>query len=136
MVLRIFQPADAWAANQAAHRWRGLTRRQLATIVRGKTAVMVGYGSIGREVARQLAALGLRILAVKPRPRSAATMPYRVPGTGDPDGTIPERIVGVEALRDVVGEADLLILTMPLTEGVGRHHRRLGPRGAAGHEPG
>jgi phosphoglycerate dehydrogenase-like enzyme len=116
MVLRIFQPSDSWAADQAAHRWREFDEGRLATIVRGKTAVMVGYGSIGREVARQLAALGLRILAVKPRPEVRGDDGYRVPGTGDPDGTIPERIVGVEALRDVVGEADLLILTMPLTK--------------------
>ena len=115
MVLRIFQPSGFWAADQAAHRWRDFAENRLATIVRGKTAVMVGYGSIGREVARQLAALGLRILAVKPRPDVRGDDGYRVPGTGDPDGTIPERIVGVEGLRDVVSEADLLILTMPLT---------------------
>src|SRR6476619_6485033 len=58
MVLRIFQPSAAWAADQADHRWRDFDGAQLATVVRGKTAVMVGYGSIGREVARQLAALG------------------------------------------------------------------------------
>ena len=132
MVLRIFQPSDSWAADQAAHRWRGFDEGQLATIVRGKTAVMVGYGSIGREVARQLAALGLRILAVKPRPEVRGDDAYRVPGTGDPDGTIPERIVGVEASagrRRRGGPADPDDAS---DEGVGRHHRRLGPRGAAG----
>ena len=41
---------------------------------------------------------------------------YTRPGTGDPDGTIPERILGVQALEEVAAEADLLILTMPLTE--------------------
>jgi phosphoglycerate dehydrogenase-like enzyme len=116
MVLRIFQPTAAWAADQAAHRWRQFDAGHLATIVRGKTAVMVGYGSIGREVARQLAAIGLRILAVKPRPDVRRDDSYRVPGTGDPDGIIPERIVGVEALAEVAAEADVLVLTMPLTE--------------------
>ncbi len=116
MVLRIFQPIDAWAADQAAHRWREFDGGQLAALVRGKTAVMVGYGSIGREVARQLAALGLRIVAIKPRPDVRHDDSYRVPGTGDPDGTIPERILGVQALEEVAAEADLLILTMPLTE--------------------
>ena len=31
-----------------------------------RTAVLVGYGSIGREVARQLAALGLRLTGGRP----------------------------------------------------------------------
>src|SRR6188508_287910 len=47
MVLRIFQPTAAWAADQAAHRWREFDGARLATVVRAKTAVMVGYGSIG-----------------------------------------------------------------------------------------
>jgi Phosphoglycerate dehydrogenase and related dehydrogenases len=113
-ILRINQPTRAWAADQAAHRWPP-DEQPLATIVRGKTAVIVGYGSIGREVARQLAVLGLRIVAVKPRPEIRLDLSFRVPGTGDPDGSIPHRIVGVEALVEVAREADYLVLTLPLT---------------------
>lgn len=116
MVLRIHQPAAAWATDQAAHRWRPFQEAPLARVVRGKTAVIVGYGSIGREVARQLDALGLRILAVKARPEVRHDPAFRVPGTGDPDGTIPERIVGLDGLTDAVHEADVVVLTMPLTE--------------------
>ena len=113
-ILRINQPTGAWAADQAAHRWppdEGPT----ATIARGRTAVIVGYGSIGREVARQLAALGLRIVAVKSRPEIRLDHAFRVPGTGDPDGSIPARIVGVDALVEVAREADYLVLALPLT---------------------
>lgn len=113
-ILRINQPIGQWSADQAAHRWPA-GDEPVAEVVRGKTAVLVGYGSIGREVARQLAALGLRILAVKPRPDLRADGSYRVPGTGDPDGSIPERVVGVDALPDVAHEADYLVLTLPLT---------------------
>ncbi|MGZ8438327.1 MAG: D-2-hydroxyacid dehydrogenase, partial [Candidatus Limnocylindrales bacterium] len=113
-ILRINQPTRRWAADQAAHHWP-VDDEPVASIVRGRTAVLVGYGSIGREVARQLAALGLRILAVKPRPDVRSDSSYRVPGTGDPDGSIPDRIVGVDALADVAREADFLILTLPLT---------------------
>ncbi len=116
MVLRIHQPGAAWAADQATHRWPQFEEAPVATVVRGKTAVIVGYGSIGREVARQLAALGLRILAVKPRPEIRHDPAFRVPGTGDPDGTIPERIVGLDGLTDAVHEADIVVLTMPLTD--------------------
>ncbi len=116
MVLRIHQPGAAWAADQAVHRWPPPEEAPVATVVRGKTAVIVGYGSIGREVARQLAALGLRIVAVKPRPEVRHDPAFRVPGTGDPDGTIPERIVGLDGLTDAVHEADVVVLTMPLTD--------------------
>ena len=67
-------------------------------------------------MARQLAALGMRIIAVKPRPEVRADTSYRVPGTGDPDGSIPERIVGGRAPRGVAREADVLVVTMPLTD--------------------
>lgn len=113
-ILRINQPIRAWAADQAAQRWPP-DEQPLATIVRGKTAVLVGYGSIGREVARQLAALGLRIVAVKPRPEIRQDPSFRVPGSGDPDGSIPHRIVGVDALVEAAREADYLVLTLPLT---------------------
>jgi phosphoglycerate dehydrogenase-like enzyme len=113
MVLRIHQPAD-WAVDQAAHRWPETS--SLVSLVRGRMATIIGYGSIGREVARLLSALGMRILAVKPRPDIRHDTAYRVPGTGDPDGSIPERIVGIDALEEAVAEADVVVLTMPLTD--------------------
>ncbi|HEX7951428.1 MAG TPA: D-2-hydroxyacid dehydrogenase [Candidatus Limnocylindrales bacterium] len=114
-ILRINQPVARWAADQAIHAWP-LEDEPVASVVRGRTAALVGYGSIGREVARQLAALGLRILAVKPHPEERLDTSYRVPGTGDPDGSIPTRIFGVEALAEVAREADYLVLTLPLTD--------------------
>jgi phosphoglycerate dehydrogenase-like enzyme len=58
----------------------------------------------------------MRIIAVKPRPDLRHDTAYRVPGTGDPDGSIPERIVDVAELTTTVADADALILTLPLTE--------------------
>jgi phosphoglycerate dehydrogenase-like enzyme len=115
MVLRVHQPAAVWSADQAAHRWPTGDPR-LIDPIRGKTAVIAGYGSIGREVARQLSGLGMRIVAVKPRPEVRHDASYRVPGTGDPEGSIPKRIVGVDGLVEAVREADILVLTMPLTD--------------------
>ena len=113
MVLRIHQPG-VWARDQQSHVWPD--EAPLISILRDTTAVIVGYGSIGREVARQLSALGMRIRAVKSRPDERGDIAFRVPGTGDPDGSIPDRIVGVEALRDTVREADVVVLTLPLTD--------------------
>lgn len=113
-ILRINQPLARWASDQAAHHWPA-DDEPLAAVARGQTAILVGYGSIGREVARQLSTLGLRIKAVKTRPELLADASYRVPGTGDPDGSIPEEIVGVDDLVAVARQADYLILTLPLT---------------------
>jgi len=112
MLLRVRQPV-AWGRDQAAHRWP--EDAPLIEILRGTTAVVVGYGSIGREIARQLDALGVRIVAVKARPEQRHDGDYRVPGTGDPDGTIPERILGLDGLTDAARDADALIVTVPLT---------------------
>jgi len=114
VILRINQPIGRWAADQAAHQWP-VDDEPLPAIARGQTAILVGYGSVGREVARQLSAIGLRVKAVKPRPEILADASYRVPGTGDPDGSIPEEIVGVDDLIRVARDADYLILTLPLT---------------------
>jgi phosphoglycerate dehydrogenase-like enzyme len=112
MVLRSHQP-PAWAVDQLAHRWPA--ESPLISILRGSTALVVGYGSIGREIARQLSALGVRILAAKARPEKRADDGYRVPGTGDPDGSIPECIVGLDRLIEAARDADLLVVTVPLT---------------------
>jgi phosphoglycerate dehydrogenase-like enzyme len=113
MVLRSHQP-PGWAVDQVAHRWPA--EAPLISILRGSTALVVGYGSIGREIARQLSALGVRILAAKARPEKRADDGYRVPGTGDPDGSIPERIVGLDRLIEAARDADLLVVTVPLTD--------------------
>jgi phosphoglycerate dehydrogenase-like enzyme len=114
MVLRIHQPA-AWSADQTARRWPAGEPPTL-TMIRDRLAVIAGYGAIGREVARQLSAFGMRIVAVKPRPEIRHDSGYRVQGTGDPDGTIPDRIVDDSGLVEACRTADVLILTMPLTD--------------------
>jgi phosphoglycerate dehydrogenase-like enzyme len=132
MILRVHQPAS-WSSDQAAHLWPP-DEASLISMVRGQTAVIAGYGSIGREVARQLSALGMRVIAVKSRPDIHADNAFRVPGTGDPDGSIPERIVGVGALAEAAREAHVLVITMPLTEAsrgiVGREVIEALPAGA------
>jgi len=114
-VLGINLPIDSWTVDQAARRWPAYDALPVGRILRDQVAVLVGYGSIGREVARLLAAAGVRIVAVKARPENLRDTAWRVPGTGDPDGLIPERIVPPEGLAEVAGEADYLVLTAPLT---------------------
>ena len=87
------------------------------TPLRGQTLGIVGYGSIGRELARAADALGMKVLATKrdvmhPEDEEA----YAEPGTGDPAGEIPTRLYPPEALASMAHECDFLVITVPLTE--------------------
>jgi phosphoglycerate dehydrogenase-like enzyme len=57
----------------------------------------------------------MRVLAVTARPERRTDESFRVRGTGDPDGSIPERIVGLDRLIETVAEADFVAVTVPLT---------------------
>lgn len=115
--LSAFGRTRARLAEQSAHRWpMGDARFPFAgRRLRGRTAAIVGYGSIGRECARLLDAFGMRVLALKADPASRVDHGWREPGTGDPEGRIPERLVGPDGLADIVAAADVVVLTAPLT---------------------
>jgi phosphoglycerate dehydrogenase-like enzyme len=115
-ILRVAERMDRRREQQLLGRWPDEPEDDfLGDQIRGRTLVIVGYGGIGREIARLAAAHGLRVLAVKSDPSVRTDDAFRVPGTGDPDGSIPERIVGVDALRAVAAEADFMSITLPLT---------------------
>lgn len=103
------QQAAAWPED----RWDRYVPREL----RGATLGIVGYGSIGREIARLGTAFGMTVLAVKNNLRQLSDEgKFRLPGTGDPEAELPERIYPVQALHSFLGECDFVVLTVPLTE--------------------
>lgn len=115
-ILRVAERVDRRRQQQLLGRWpEGPEDDFMGETVRGRTLVIVGYGGIGREIARLAAAHGMRVLAVKADPGRHADDGFRVPGTGDPDGSIPERIVGLDGLHDAIREADYVSVTLPLT---------------------
>jgi phosphoglycerate dehydrogenase-like enzyme len=83
----------------------------------GDTVVgLIGFGGIGREVARRVAALGARIVAVKrspPRPGDAALTP--VGGVGTLEDRI-ELTYGPAGLDAVLRQADVVVLCAPETD--------------------
>lgn len=83
--------------------------------LRGATLLIIGYGSIGREIGRQAQALGLRVLAVKRDPSVRTDHGFVVAGTGDPDGTIPEKIVGPAQLDELLPEAEYVVIASAST---------------------
>ncbi|KAF1959311.1 hypothetical protein CC80DRAFT_490267 [Byssothecium circinans] len=90
----------------------------------GKTVGILGYGSIGRQVARVAKAMGMNVLAYtaspRPTPESRRDNGFIVPGTGDPDGSFPSAWysgLDKESLHDFLKQKiDLLVLAVPLTK--------------------
>lgn len=67
----------------------------------GKTLGIVGYGHIGREVAKRANAFGMRVLACSHTPRA-----------GD---SIVESVQSMERLDAFLAESDFVLLSLPLT---------------------
>ncbi|NLE75937.1 MAG: D-2-hydroxyacid dehydrogenase [Chloroflexi bacterium] len=108
--------AEAKAMHQA-RQWPGNRRERFARrSLRGLTVGIVGYGSIGREVARLAATFGMRILALKFNPLHRADRGYVPDGLGDPQGALPERFFGPEQRLAMLAECDFVVLALPLTE--------------------
>jgi phosphoglycerate dehydrogenase-like enzyme len=100
------QRSRSWSATRMALGGHGL---------RGRTLAIVGYGSVGREVARLARAFGVRVLAVKARPDVLIDAGFRWADTGDPEGTFPERIVALDQAAEVLDRADYVLVAAPLT---------------------
>ena len=82
--------------------------------LRGATIGIIGYGSIGREVGRLACAFGMRVLALD-ESEDPVDGGYTVPGVGDPEGGIPERLLRPHELRTMLAECDYVVLAVPLT---------------------
>ena len=87
---------EAWE-NQKAHVWKRLTDPDELF---GKTAAIIGLGSIGREVAKHLKNMGMRIVAVK---QKESTEPF------------VDQLFTIDHLSDALSCADYVIVTLPLT---------------------
>jgi phosphoglycerate dehydrogenase-like enzyme len=84
--------------------------------VRGATLGIIGYGSIGRELARiASAAFGMTVLACKRDPGRRADPGYALPGTGDPSGSIPSAWYAPGELPTLLALADVVVNCAPLT---------------------
>ncbi|HKX01659.1 MAG TPA: NAD(P)-dependent oxidoreductase, partial [Methylomirabilota bacterium] len=83
--------------------------------VRGATLGIIGYGSIGRELARvATSAFGMTVLALKRDPSRRADEGYCLPGTGDPEGRLPAEWLGPAQLDSLLARADVVVLCAPL----------------------
>ena len=90
----------------------------------GKRIGILGYGSIGRQVARLAKGMGMHVVAFTANPRESSESRrdhgYIVPGIGDPKGEIPVAwFSGLEkdSLHRFLGQdLDYLLVAVPLTQ--------------------
>jgi phosphoglycerate dehydrogenase-like enzyme len=83
--------------------------------LRGRTVGIWGYGGIGRETARLAKALGMRVHVLTRSGRKARADSTSIPGTGDPDGSLPDRCFTEVEREAFLHGLDFLILALPLT---------------------
>lgn len=84
-----------------AGRWTTRYSETPQLVLRGATAVIVGFGSIGRAVAPVCVALGMRTIGVRRTDREP--------------GAVDVTVVGADQLDEVLRGADVVIMTLPST---------------------
>jgi phosphoglycerate dehydrogenase-like enzyme len=96
------------------------------TPLRGATLGVIGYGSIGRELARiAKTAFAMTVLACKRDPKRRADAGYCPPGTGDPSGALPDAWFAPDRLGDLLARSDVVVMCAPLTR---ETHHMIGAR--------
>jgi len=101
-VLFMIALARRWPRTQENLRARRLGA-PIGTTLMGKTVVIVGFGGIGRALARRLRGFDMRIIAVSKR------------GSRGDEPTVDAH-VPTERLHDVLGEADFVVVATPLND--------------------
>lgn len=83
--------------------------------LRDSTTGIVGYGSIGRHVARLLRPFGTTVLATKQNAMDPADNGYTAEGLGDPGGDFVHRLYPAEAVKSMLKLSDYIVVCVPLT---------------------
>lgn len=86
-----------YAHQQREHEWRRVDCLNL----RGRTVVVVGFGSIGEAVGEAARGFGMRVVGIRTTPRHS---------------NVADEVWPVSRLADAAGEADFFIVCLPLTE--------------------
>lgn len=98
--------------NQEHAVWERADR--FAQEIRGRVVGLWGYGGIGRETARLAKACGM-IVHVLTRTGVGPRSFWCPEGTGDPEGTLPDRVYTMAQRLEFLGTLDFLILALPHT---------------------
>jgi phosphoglycerate dehydrogenase-like enzyme len=117
MVLAWFHQLPQLLTWQRQGQWPSNSERSSLLIpedLRGKTIGIVGYGSIGRHIARVASAFGMHVLAMK-RSAQRSDSGFQFPDVGDPEGVLPDRYYTPDQLHAMLNESDIVVIAVPLT---------------------
>lgn len=95
-LFHLTKPYTQATLDQRERRWV----RRVSEPLAGKTLAILGLGAIGHELARKAAALEIRVIGTR---RSPQPVPH------------VERAYPPEAIDEVLGQADFVVLLLPLT---------------------
>lgn len=102
-----------WAPAQTEFGGRFI--REICTLKFG----IIGYGHIGRETARLAKCFGASVVALTRSGKRDPEKGYIIEGTGDLDGSIPERFYSSEDAKQVdefMNVCDVVVMTLPSTK--------------------
>jgi len=103
-------------AHQKRAEWpKDRWERFLPVELRSSTVGIVGYGSIGRQIARLLQPIGATILAIKRDAMNPHDTGYAPAELGDPEGDLTHRLYPPEAMRSMFKECDYVVIALPKT---------------------
>lgn len=99
--------------NQDAKIWDRSSRFQQE--IRGSVVGILGYGGIGRETARIAKSMGMKVHVMSRSSISPRVNTYRVSGTGDEEGNLPDKVFNLDQKEDFFKGLDFLVLGIPQT---------------------
>ncbi len=116
MLLALARQLPALAAAQKRAEWpKDRWTRFMPRELRTSTVGILGYGSIGRQVARLLREFGATVLATKFNAMQPADHDYIPPGMGDAEGDLVHRLYPAQAVKSMLKDCDFIVVTLPLT---------------------
>jgi len=117
MLLAFGRQLPALSAQQKKAEWpKDRWERFKPQELRNSTVGIVGYGSIGRQVAHLLREFGATVLATKNDAMHPIDNGYTPEGMGDPSGDLVYRLYPAQALKSMVKDCDFIVICVPLNE--------------------
>jgi phosphoglycerate dehydrogenase-like enzyme len=113
MMVNLMRDLSGMLRNQQHGVWQRAGRFQQE--IRGRCVGLWGYGGIGRETARLAKAFGMVVHVLTRGGVRRRDNTYVLPGTGDPEGVLPDRVFLTGQERDFLARLDFLVLGLPHT---------------------
>jgi phosphoglycerate dehydrogenase-like enzyme len=114
MMVNLARDLRGMIRNQEQARWERATRYEQE--IRGRVVGLWGYGGIGRETARLAKAFGMTVHVLSRSGVGPRRNTYVQPGTGDPQGKVPDRIFNAGQKLEFLAGLDFLVLALPHTQ--------------------